>query len=162
MQRLFCCNSSLPQFSWFACWLHCTDCWVLKTLELKINHSKMFWFKFWNSRRAVQESECTQNFGGWLCSPRRPVLNQERKAESTQSFYILALNTSRKVHTLKCKWYFLGLSDNSNLESFRLTGHRLRGFAPTHSLMTDQITNLYMKNITQASTQPFHHPHLPS
>ena len=113
-----------------------------------------------NSEKAVGEphrrASTSRNFGGWLCCPRRPVLNHslEGKAESTQSFYTLALNISRKVHTLKCK-----LSDNSNLESFRLTDHWLENFAPTYSLMTDQITNC-MKNIMQASTRPFHHPHL--
>lgn len=51
-------------------------------------------------------------------------------------------------------------ADNS--ESFRLTEHWFRDFAPTHSLMIDQITNLCEKNIVQASTWPFHLPHLPS
>lgn len=54
----------------------------------------------------------------------------------------------------------LSCADNS--ESFRLTDHCLRDFALTYSLMTDQITNLCVKNIMQASTWSFHHPHLPS
>lgn len=57
----------------------------------------------------------SRNFRGWLCHPRSPVLNHilKGKAESTQSFYALILNRSRKVRTLKCKWYFLVLTTRS-------------------------------------------------
>lgn len=57
----------------------------------------------------------SRNFRGWLCHPRSPVLNHilKGKAESTQSFYTLILNRSRKVRTLKCKWYFLVLTTRS-------------------------------------------------
>lgn len=133
--------------------------WGLKSIT-----PKCVGFKFWNSGGwAAQESEQEQELRRLA---RRPVLNHslEGKADSIQSFYTLAFNISRKVHALKCKlkfkWYFLGPSDTSNLESFRCRDHWLRDFAPTYSLMTDQITHLRMKNIMQVSTRPFHHPHL--
>lgn len=53
-------------------------------------------------------------------------------------------------------------SSADNSESFRLTHHWFRDFAPTYSLMTDQITNLSVKNIMQVSICSFPHPHLPS
>lgn len=63
-----------------------------------------------------RRARVSRNFRSWLCHPRSRVLNHslEGKAECTQSFYILALNRSRKVHLLKCKpkckWYFLVLT----------------------------------------------------
>lgn len=47
----------------------------------------------------------SRNFRVSLYHPRSPVLNHslEGEAKSTQTFYTLALNRSRKVHTLTCK-----------------------------------------------------------
>lgn len=121
-----------------------------------------------NSETVVGElhrrASMTRNFRGWQCCPRRLVLKHtlKGKAESIQSFYTLAPNISRNLHTLKCKSDFLGPSDNSNLGSFRITDHWLGDFVPTYSMTTDEVTNLFMENITQDSTQPFHHHHLPS
>lgn len=127
----------------------------------------MFCFKCWHSGGwAMQESKHEQEIWRFAVLPQKtcPEPHPRGKTREVSKFGSFALNISRKVHTLKltlkCKWHFLGPSDNSNLESCRLTDHWLGDFAPTYSWMTDQITNLCRKIIMQASTWHFLHPHL--
>lgn len=83
--RLFCCNSSLPQFNWCACWLHCTDCWVLERMGFKINHSKTFCFKLWNSGRwAVQESKHEQLLWRLAMSPPKACLEPQPRGKNRE------------------------------------------------------------------------------
>lgn len=106
----------LPPFTWFSCWLHCTDHWIFETWGFNINHSRMFWFKLWNSDGwMTQESMCEQELQRLAVSPQKSCLEPQPggKSRSTRSFYTLALNRSRKAHTLKCKWYFLALTTRS-------------------------------------------------
>lgn len=101
-----------PQFSWFSCWLHCTDHWIFETRGFTIYHPKFwFWFKLWNSDGwATQESMHEQELQRLAVSPQKSCLELQPGGKSrVQSFYTLALNRSRKLHLLKykpkCKWY---------------------------------------------------------
>ena len=81
--KLFCCNSSLPQLNWFACWLPCSDRWVLETPEFKTHHSKMFCVKFWNSSGwVVQESECELRLRRLAMSPQKTCLDPHPRGKS--------------------------------------------------------------------------------